>query len=174
MYSDGITLTRLQEDERQFVEGLEDMTTDEHEDDDGDSDEEGDSVDELDMGDEMDDEDVLITGDEDGDQNEEDWEDQPDDLLEALENEEGGMTAQEMFDRQGGLLIDDDANSDEDSLTDQEEIYLEGELEFDAEMTEQLAAPQSRATGWGNFGDFGRENRRRGLTGAFRRLSDVC
>ena len=151
---------------------VEGMSTDDHGDeDDHDSDDDDDDSDEE-SGDELeidgDDDDVLVTGsgDEDG---------------ENVWGDEGGdMDGQEGlngdgFEHNAALLRDDDeGETDEDDHTDREEMYLQGELEFDPEMDQELAvAPQGRGSGWDVLGGFGNgdTSRRSRLMGTFHSLA---
>lgn len=146
---------------------VEGMSTDDHGDeDDHDSESDDDSSEES--GDELeidgDDDDVLVTGS--GDEEGADvWGDDGGDL----EGQEG-MNG-DGFEHNAGLLRDDDdGETDEDDLTDREEMYLQGELEFDADMDQELAvAPQGRGSGWDVLGGFGNgdTSRRNRLMGQF-------
>ena len=133
---------------------VEGVSTDDHGDED-DHDSDDDETSSEESGDELeidgDDDNVLVTGsgDEDG---ENVWGDEGGDL-----DVGDGMDGGGAFDHNTGLLRDeDDGETDEDDLTDREEMYLQGELEFDPDMDQEIVPPpQGRGSGWDVLGGFG-------------------
>lgn len=146
-----------------------DSDDDEDDGDDDDSDGDGSSADELELAELEAAELELNTGDiEEADEergegeDEEVWVDEDGDEAQA-----GDLDEANFFEADGpGQIRDDLDDLDSDGAdSDEEGMYLTGELEFDAEMTEQLAQDQARGGG----GQFGWDPNGNGESGSSRR-----
>lgn len=151
----------LQDDEHDHEMSDDDDEDGDSEDDDDDSEGDGSSGDELEIEDDGD-EDVLVDGIHgEGEEDEDDWIDEGDEGG----DEDGDAGEAGFLDQGAGPIGDEDlTDTDGEEEMDDEGMYLEGGLEFDAEMTEQLAAQEQAAGfGWDSLGTgegaSGRRNR---------------